>query len=184
MGVVRPRCTSSGICFFNNIDPTINEDKKEVTDIVWKKKECRDSRSTLTGAYVIETSHTNLNAQEIWNIYTTLTQVEYSFRCLKTDLGFRPVYHQLSRHTEGHLFISVLAYHLLISIETQLRSQEDTRKWSSIRKILSTYQCSTIVITDHEGGIHHIRVSCLQDPGHQDIFRKPNIKDPTKNLTR
>jgi len=178
--VGRLRERYSAIAKYYDVDLTINEDKKEVTDIVWKKKESRDSRYTLTGAYVIETSHTNLNAQEIWNIYTTLTQVEYSFRCLKTDLGFRPVYHQLSRRTEGHLFISVLAYHLLICIETQLRSQEDTRKWSSIRKILSTYQRSTIVMTDHESDIHHIRVSCLQDPGHQDVFRKLNIKDPTK----
>jgi len=57
----------------------------------------------------------------LWRLYTTLTKVEDAFQALKTDLGFRPVHHQIARRTEVHLFISVLAYHLLISIEYQLQ---------------------------------------------------------------
>jgi hypothetical protein len=33
------------------------------------------------------------------------------FRSLKTDMGLRPVFHQIDRRVEGHLFISVLARH-------------------------------------------------------------------------
>ena len=38
-----------------------------------------------------------------------LTNLESVFRSLKTDLGLRPVFHQIDRQVEGHLFISVLA---------------------------------------------------------------------------
>ncbi|MGV8146620.1 MAG: hypothetical protein ACLKAK_06915 [Alkaliphilus sp.] len=48
------------------------------------------------------------------------TRAKRSFKALKTDLGLRPVHHQIARRTEGHLFISVLAYHLLNSIEVSL----------------------------------------------------------------
>jgi len=115
---LRERCSS--IAKYYDIGLTTSENKKEFTDIIWTKKKTRDSRSTLTGIYVIESSHINLTASEIWHIYTTLTQVKYLFHCLKTDSGVRPVHHQLSRRTEGHLFVSVLAYHLLICIETTL----------------------------------------------------------------
>jgi transposase len=57
-----------------------------------------------------------------------LTKVEAAFRSLKTDLGVRPVYHQLGERTMGHLFISVLAYHLLICIEQKLIENGDHRR--------------------------------------------------------
>ena len=42
---------------------------------------------------------------------------------IKTDLGIRPVYHQTAGKSMGHLFISVLAYHLLNTIELALASK-------------------------------------------------------------
>jgi len=50
-----------------------------------------------------------------------LTQLEYSFRCLKSEFGLRPNYHQKDNRMEGHLFISVLAYHLLALLQKELR---------------------------------------------------------------
>ena len=155
-----------------------------IQDINWVRKYSRTQRSVLTGCYVIETSHNELSAQQIWNIYNTLVQVEYSFRCLKTDLGFRPIHHHKAGRTEGHLFISVLAYHLLICIETKLRDQGDTRQWSTLLQELSTYQRSTVSMIDKDGYIHHIRASCRQEPVHKDIFRKLNIKDPSKRIRK
>jgi transposase len=107
----------------------------------------------------------------------TLTNVEYSFRSLKTDLGLRPVYHQNAKRTEGHLFISVLAYHLLINIERRLRSCGDTRKWSTIKKILSTHQRTTVIFTDSNNQINHLRVSGMPESEHQEIYKILGIKD-------
>ena len=74
-----------------------------------------------------------LTAPEIWSVYVTLTtNVEDAFRSLKGDLGLRPVYHQLARRTAAHLFISVLAYHLLCAIEPTLRQNHDKHRWSTI----------------------------------------------------
>ncbi len=76
-------------------------------------------------SFEITSVHKDKSAEEIWHLYMTLTRVEEAFRCMKSDLGTRPVYHQIERRTKGHLFISVLAYHLLINIEYKLRQAGD-----------------------------------------------------------
>jgi len=75
------------------------------------------TRETLQGCYVIQTTHVDYDAERIWALYMTLTRVEAAFRALKSDLGLRPVRHQGDNRTRAHLFVSVLAYHLLASIE-------------------------------------------------------------------
>ena len=132
----------------------------------------------LHGCYVIETPHTEKSGREIWKLYMTLTRVEDAFRSLKTDLGTRPINHQLAHRTAAHLFISVLAYHLLISIEYQLCHKEDNRRWSTIREILQTHQRNTIILTDEKDKIHHIRQSGQPESVHREIYNKLDIIDP------
>ena len=74
---------------------------------------------------VIKTDRKNLSAEEIWKDYTTITRVESAFRDLKSELGLRPIYHQKEERTDAHLFIGVLAYHLLVGIESILREKGD-----------------------------------------------------------
>lgn len=46
-----------------------------------------------------------------------LVRIEESFRTLKSDLGLRPVHHQLDGRIEAHVFISFLSYCLYITLE-------------------------------------------------------------------
>jgi transposase len=156
---------------------TVND---KADKVIWSKKPSRDERSVLTGCYVIETTYQDLSASEIWRLYTMLNKVESAFRSLKTDLGVRPVYHQLGDRTMGHLFISVLAYHLLICIEQKMLESGDHRSWATIRKILATHQRNTVVMTGEDGTIHHIRVSGIPENAHQEIYRILKVKDPLK----
>lgn len=172
----------SSIAQYYDITLDLDAEGKKVTGIQCLKQPAKDNRDVLTGCYVIETNHHDLNAQETWRLYMMLTQVEAAFRALKTDLGFRPVHHQLAKRTEAHLFVSVLAYHLLISIEYQLRKKNDNRRWSNIRTVLSTHQRTTVVLTDAEGQIHSIRVSGIPETAHRDIYDKLNVKDSLKRL--
>lgn len=163
-----------------NIVLELDEEQKKVKTISWVKLPSREKRATLTGCYVIETSHKDLGAQEIWRLYTTLVKVEEAFRDLKTDLGFRPVHHQLAERTEAYLFILVLAYHLLILIECELRDKGDHRRWSTIKDVLSTHRRTTVIMTDANDQIHHIRSSGVPESEHTEIYRILKIKDPLK----
>jgi transposase len=143
----------------------------------------KDESNPLNGTYVIETTLQEKSPEEIWSLYMTMTRVEEAFRCLKCELGTRPVYHKIARRTKGHLFISILAYHLLINIEYKLSSAGDTRRWSSIRKILKTHQRATIIITDTNQQIHHLRITSQAEPCHSQIYHLLKIK-PGKDLKK
>ena len=160
----------------------LDEADEKIINISLEKKESKDARAILTGCYVIETSHQAMDAKQIWGLYTTLTRVESAFRALKTDLGMRPVHHQLDERIKGHLFISVLAYHLLISIETSLSKKDYNHSWSTIKKDLSTHQRNTVVMTDDKNIIHHVRVSGMPEGIHQKIYKLLGITDPLKKI--
>jgi transposase len=153
---------------------------KKVIGIRHEKKATRQKKQTLSGCYVIETSHKQLSPKEIWKLYMTLTKVEDSFRSLKTELGMRPIFHQNADRTKAHLFISVLAYHLLNIIEKTLQTKGDCRTWASIRDVLSTHQRGTIIFKDEQGRIHQTRLSGTPESPHKEIYDRLDIKDPLK----
>ena len=56
----------------------------------------------------------------MWQSYMMLTDLEAVFRSLKSELGLRPIYHHKPERTDGHLFITVLAYQLVQFIRKRL----------------------------------------------------------------
>jgi transposase len=60
----------------------------------------------------------------MWEIYNTVREIESTFRCLKTDLDIRPVFHQKDINSEAHLFIGILAYQLVHAIREELKTDE------------------------------------------------------------
>ena len=165
---------------YYEIEIKLSDDEKKVTEITWTKKPQREQRSTLIGCYVIETTQTELSAKDIWKQYMQLTRVESAFQDLKSELGLRPVYHQAANRTEAHLFIGVLAYHLLVSIEHVLKANGDTREWNTIKKVLSTHQRSTIILKGDSKKVYHIRTSGIPESCHNEIYRTLEIKDHLK----
>ena len=65
---------------------------------------------THPGVYCLRSNETTWDAATLWHTYTMLTDLEAVFRGLKSELGLRPVFHHKADRTEGHLFITVLAY--------------------------------------------------------------------------
>jgi len=158
------------------ITPT-SDSKKAEDLVILKKDKKRQDRNTLTGCYVIETTHSDMSAADILKSYHSLSRVEAAFGSLKTDLGLRPVYHHKEDRCRAHLFISVLAYHLLNTIELALKDKKDTRKWSTIRDELSTHMRTTVIMSDCKGAIHHIRLSSTPEGNHQQIYDMLGIRD-------
>lgn len=73
------------------------------------------------GRYLLRTNITGgRSAEELWQFYIQLTQVEAAFKNLKDDLALRPIYHQLEHRIEAHIFISFLAYCLHVTLRRRL----------------------------------------------------------------
>jgi len=115
--------------------------------------EIEQKQRDLDGNYLLKTNHIDLQQHELWNLYMILTEMEHAFRTLKTHLGLRPVYHQKDRRVDGHIFISILAYHLLHSIEHSLRQHGGHSSWATIKRLVSTHRYSTIQLPTVAGPV-------------------------------
>jgi transposase len=125
----------------------------------------------LDGSYVLKTDRHDLTADEIWRTYILLTRVESAFRSMKSPLMERPIFHHLKNRTQTHIFLCVLAYHLLVAIEKRFLDQGIHTSWWSLRQALSTHQVATVVLPTQNGMVLRIRKGSTPDPQHRDIYR-------------
>ena len=143
----------------------------EQARLVWQEDSIRKARAEqLDGAYLLKTDRQDLNAEEIWRIYNLLTRVETAFRTLKTPLEERPIFHQLEHRTQTHIFLCVLAYHLLVCIEKRFLDRAMHTSWWTLRQQLTTHQLVTVVLPASNGAVLKIRQATNPEPIHREIY--------------
>ena len=146
----------SQISHFYTIN-VVSDDRKIVTDINYKINDEIKLGRRFSGSYYLRTSRVDLTEKEIWNIYIMLTDVESSFKVMKSELGLRPVFHQKDIRIESHLFITVLAYHIQRIIRYKLKRANINDSLSTIRLLMSTHEISRITQDIEGGGKLHIK---------------------------
>lgn len=122
-----------------------------------RRDEAAEMAEQMNGNYMIRTNQTNFKPAQLWDLYMTLLKAEEGFRMLKGTLGLRPNYHQKEQRVDGHVFITILAYHLLTWIQAKLRLAGDKRQWKSVRRLLQTHSLVTIRMPLEDGRIVRIR---------------------------
>jgi transposase len=140
-------------------------------NLTWSRRKIEKT----SGIYCLRTNRKDLNEQQIWDIYTMLTDIEDAFRCMKSELGLRPIYHQIEARCDGHIFITLIAYHLLHTIRFKLRQRGVRFCWSTIRKQLSTQMRITTRMKRKDNKVIHIRKSSKAEPSHQTIYDALNL---------
>ncbi len=138
--------------------------------INWTRKAEPDTKDGFPGVYCLRTSHKDLDEDTLWRTYTMLTDLEAVFRSLKSELGMRPVFHQVTERVTGHLFISVLAYHLVHSIRYRLKKADIASSWSDLRKQLVGQNRVTITMHCKNSDMVHVRKSTRPEPRQQEIY--------------
>lgn len=124
-------------------DITIEEKDKIATLITFKRKEAPASANLGQGVYFIRTSLQDKDEKATWDIYNILTEVEATFRILKTDLSLRPVFHKKDQSTEAHIHLGILAYMVVNTIRYKLKQQNIHHDWKNIIRILNTQKAVT-----------------------------------------
>jgi hypothetical protein len=99
------------------------------------------------------------------------------FRSLKSEFGLRPVFHQKTKRVSGHLFITLLVYHLIHTIRCQLKMKGIHSSWSGLRKQLKGQGRITVSMKCHDGEIVHIRKSTRPEPRQQVIYDALGLSD-------
>ena len=73
------------------------------------------------GHYLLRTNLVAEDPAVLWDRYMQLTQIEAAFKCLKSELGIRPIYHQLEHRVEAHILVAFLAYCLSVTLKHRLQ---------------------------------------------------------------
>ena len=140
-------------------------------ELLWQEEtEAKARALRMDGVYLLKTDRKDLDTEEAWRIYILLTRVENAFRDLKSPLRERPIFHHLQNRVQTHIFLCVLAYHLLISIETSFLRKQIHTSWATLREQLSTHQVVTAVLPTPCGQLLQIRKGTLPEEQHQLIY--------------
>jgi len=87
----------------------------------------------------------------LWARYVQLTQIEAVFRSLKTDLGIRPIYHQLEHRVDAHILIAFLAYCLQVTLKNRLQIHAPGLTPTAVLEKLATIQMIDVWIPTRDG---------------------------------
>ena len=151
------------------VEVTKDDTGTQVRAITWTRRVKPGSATAHPGVYCLRTTLVELDNATLWRIYVMLTNLESVFRSLKTDLGLRPVFHQIDRRVEGHLFISVLAYHFVHTLRLKLKAGGIDDSWETLRETLATQQRVTATLQRRDGRAVHVRKASRPEPRHQKI---------------
>jgi hypothetical protein len=111
----------------------------------FKRAERRD------GAYLLRTTLGQEDPRLLWERYILLTEIEAAFRCLKSDLVIRPIYHQLGHRVEAHIFVAFLGYCLMVTLRNLLRPHAPGLTAKAVLETLATIQMVDVWLPTTDG---------------------------------
>jgi len=113
------------------------------------------------GIWVLQTD-APLTGVEVALKYKELWMVEAVFRCLKSVLETRPIYHKRDDTIRGHVFCSFLALVLLNELQTRLEARGWYCEWERLKDDLDALEEITV---DNAGKTFVIRSQVCGDAG-------------------
>jgi transposase len=171
MGRLKEKHRHISHCYEIEIVPSA--DGKTALSISWTAR-AEKIENKLNGHYFLRTNLLK-GPLELWDLYNSIRTIEDIFRFMKTDLGMRPVHHQKGHRVDGHIWITLLAYHLIKSCLYQLQKRGIKGNWKTIRTWMSTRVRVTTTARTAEGEILHYRSTTKPEALHKKIYEALGI---------
>src|SRR3954469_8965544 len=124
----------------NRLTFTFAVDKEKL-----RKAELRD------GHYLLRSNLTGEDPGVLWERYVQLTQIEAAFKAMKSELGLRPIYHQLGPRVEAHILVAFLAYCLLVTLKNRLQALAPGLTAKALLEALAPLQMLDITFPTTDG---------------------------------
>ena len=169
IGRIREKSRGAGAHY--DIDVIADESGEKARAVTWKRRPLAGTMITHPGVYCLRTNVEDWDEEVLWRTYTSLTDVEAVFRSLKSELGLRPIFHQTQSRSDGHLFITVIAYQMVQTIRRRLGEQGESESWTSLRRILEGQHRVTATFQRKDGRTFHVRKATRAEPRQQEIYR-------------
>jgi len=139
------------------------------------KIKAEEEEERFSGTYWLRTSLTDWDEHKIWNTYMMLNRIEAAFRSLKHELAFRPIHHSKGHRADAHIFIAVLAYHLLNAICIELRQDGILDSWKTVREMMSTHRVVSVSGLTQQKTYFSQRLITTPEPYHIAIYKALNL---------
>jgi hypothetical protein len=110
-----------------------------------KKSELRD------GHYLLRSNLVGEDPAVLWERYIQLTQIEAAFKTLKSELGLRPIYHQLENRVEAHILVAFLSYALSVTLKQGLHALAPGLTPRAVLEKLATIQMLDVCLPTTDG---------------------------------
>ncbi len=110
-----------------------------------QKAELRD------GYYLLRSNLVAEDPAVLWERYVQLTQIEAAFKAMKSELGIRPIYHQLGHRVEAHILVAFLAYCLLVTLKSRLQALAPGLTPKAVLEKLATIQMLDVWLPTTDG---------------------------------
>jgi len=148
----------------------VTDESGKVTALTWEKTLVPGTMATHPGVYCLRSNELGWDEERLWRTYSMLTDLESVFRSLKSELGLRPVFHSKEDRSDGHLFITVLAYQCVQVLRTKLKAAGINDSWTRLRQTLGVQRRVTTSMRRRDGRTIHVRKSTLAEPGLKAIY--------------
>ncbi|MDR2339795.1 MAG: IS1634 family transposase [Deltaproteobacteria bacterium] len=160
------------------LDKQVGEGKfatRIATGVTFSLKKKEGSKLSHPGVYCLRTNDLSLNAEEVWRTYMRLTKVESVFRCLKSELGLRPIFHRKKTRIDCHLFVSILAYQCINMIRGIFSGKRIFDSWGTIVEALSNHRLVTTTISNEQKGTIEVSKAALPEEQHRIYYKAANL---------
>lgn len=116
-----------------------------VDKVKLKEAELRD------GHYLLRSNLAGGDPTVLWSRYVQLTQIESVFRSLKSELGIRPIRHQLEHRADAHILVAFLAYCLQVTLKNRLMIHAPGLTPAAVMSALANIQMIDVHIPTVDG---------------------------------
>ncbi|HEY6369907.1 MAG TPA: IS1634 family transposase [Candidatus Sulfotelmatobacter sp.] len=103
------------------------------------------------GHYLLRSNLVGENPTVLWERYIQLAQIEAAFKAMKSELGIRPLYHQLGHRVEAHILVAFLAYCLLVTLKNRLQVLAPGLTPKAVLEKLATIQMLDVWLPTTDG---------------------------------
>ena len=162
-------------------DIGVKEKKGHAVQMSWDKKE--DIPAKHSGVYFIRTNLGHKTDKQIWNIYNTIREVESTFRCLKSDLRIRPIFHKKDKYSKAHIHLGLMAYQIVVAIRHRLKNKGIFYGWSNIVRIMNSQKMNTSIMEMRTKEVH-IRKFSSPEKQVKQIYQIMGIKEFPKPVKK
>ena len=75
------------------------------------------------GVYLLRTNCAEQDPAKVWEWYLQLQQAEAAFRCAKSDLSLRPIFHHKSERVQAHILVCFLSLAMWRTLEMWMKGK-------------------------------------------------------------